>query len=66
MVLNSMNSFLSQLEADFAREFRALPKPDGLMSIDCTGILTGNADLELSDLERIEGICAMPREIGYE
>lgn len=39
-----------------------LPKPDGLMSIDCTGIMKGNADLELSDLERIEGIVAMPKE----
>ncbi|XTQ92598.1 hypothetical protein ACQR5W_11805 [Xanthomonas sacchari] len=61
-----MRDFMAQLDADFAREFRALPKPDGLMSIDCTGIMRGNADLELSDLERIEGICAMPREIGYE
>ncbi|WP_017907542.1 hypothetical protein [Xanthomonas sp. SHU 199] len=43
-----------------------LPKPEGLMSIDCTGVLKGNADLELSDIERIEGICAMLREIGYE
>lgn len=39
-----------------------LPKPDGLISIDCTGIMRGNADLELSDLERIEGVCALPTE----
>ncbi|WP_369913931.1 hypothetical protein AB8810_12955 [Xanthomonas sp. NCPPB 3005] len=43
-----------------------LPQPDGLEVTDCSGILTGNADLELSDLERIEGICALSEEIRYE
>ncbi|KAB7765371.1 hypothetical protein [Xanthomonas sp. LMG 12461] len=61
-----MNDLMRHLDQNFAREFRAIPKPDGLMSIDCTGIMKGNADLELSDIERIEGICAMPKEIGYE
>ncbi|ASL02170.1 hypothetical protein [Xanthomonas citri] len=39
-----------------------LPSPAGLDVIDCTGILLGNADLELSHIERIEGICVMPQE----
>lgn len=43
-----------------------LPKPDGLEVTDCSGVLRGNADLELSDLERIEGICALSEEIRYE
>lgn len=43
-----------------------IPKPDGLEVTDCTGILKGNADLELTDLERIEGICALSNEIRYE
>jgi hypothetical protein len=61
-----MRDLMRQLEQDFAREFRAIPKPDGLEVTDCSGILRGNADLELSDLERIEGIVAMDKEIGYE
>lgn len=30
-----------------------IPAPDPLAVVDCTGIFTGNADLELSDAERI-------------
>ncbi|WOB24778.1 MULTISPECIES: hypothetical protein [Xanthomonas] len=51
-------------DADFIAAMRAglpqLSAPAGLDVIDCTGILLGNADLELSDLERIEGICVLP------
>lgn len=36
-----------------------LPLPAGLDVIDCTGILLGNADLELPQIERIEGVPAM-------
>lgn len=61
-----MHDLLTKLEQDFAREFRKIPQPDGLEVTDCSGIIRGNADLELSDLERIEGICAMSQEIGYE
>jgi hypothetical protein len=43
-----------------------VPKPVGLEVTDCSGVIKGNADLELSDLERIEGIVAMDKEIGYE
>lgn len=43
-----------------------LPSPAGLDVIDCTGILLGNADLELSHIERIEGVCVMPLEIFHE
>ncbi len=43
-----------------------LPKPDGLEVTDCTGVMKGNDDLTLSHLERIEGIVAMDKEIGYE
>ncbi|XQA74641.1 hypothetical protein ACM9XA_03630 [Xanthomonas sacchari] len=43
-----------------------IPKPDGLEVTDCSGVMKGNADLELTDLERIEGIVALPKEIRYE
>lgn len=56
------NDFIQSMQ----RGIPPLPKPDGLMSIDCTGIMRGNADLELSDIERIEGVCVLPQEIGYE
>lgn len=36
-----------------------LPSLAGLDVIDCSGILLGNADLELSHIERIEGVPAM-------
>lgn len=39
-------------------------KAPGLDVIDCTGILLGNADLELSDLERIEGVCVLPERMA--
>ncbi len=61
-----MRDLMRQLEQDFAREFRAIPKPDGLEVTDCSGIIKGNADLELTDMERIEGICALSKEIRYE
>lgn len=57
-------------DADFITAMRTglpqLPSPAGLDVIDCTGILLGNADLELSHIERIEGVCVMPLENGYE
>lgn len=30
-----------------------LPSPSGLAVVDCTGVLKGNSDLELSEAERI-------------
>lgn len=57
-------------EADFIAAMRTglppLPSPTGLDVIDCTGILLGNADLELSHIERIEVVCVMPLENGHE
>lgn len=43
-----------------------IPQPDGLEVTDCSGIIKGNGDLELSDLERIEGIAALPKEYWHE
>ena len=57
-------------DADFITAMRTglpqPPSPAGLDVIDCTGILLGNADLELSHIERIEGVCVMPLENSYE
>lgn len=56
-------------DADFIEAMRTgLPpiKAPGIEVIDCTGILLGNADLELSHIERIEGVCALPLENGHE
>ena len=56
-------------DTDFIAAMRiGLPqiKAPGIQVIDCTGILLGNADLELSDIERIEGVCVMPLENGHE
>lgn len=57
-------------DTDFIQAMRIglpqLPSPAGLDVIDCTGILLGNADLELSHIERIEGVCVMPLEKGHE
>lgn len=44
-------------------EFKAMyPGPEAsegeLSSVDCTGILTGNADIEINNHESIHGICA--------
>ncbi|WDI91962.1 hypothetical protein [Xanthomonas campestris] len=55
-------------DADFIAAMRAgLPpiKAPGIEVIDCTGILLGNADLELSDIERIEGLLVMPLENSH-
>lgn len=54
-------------DTDFIQAMRiGLPqiKAPGIDVIDCTGILLGNADLELSHIERIEGVCVMPLEDG--
>lgn len=61
--------FMNQLEADFDKVMKTGLSPikaPGIDVIDCTGILLGNADLELSHIERIEGICVMSLENGYE
>lgn len=56
-------------DTDFIQAMRiGLPqiKAPGIDVIDCTGILLGNADLELSHIERIEGVCVMPLENDHE
>lgn len=56
-------------DTDFIAAMRTgLPpiKATGIDVIDCTGILLGNADLELSHIERIEGVCVTPLENGHE
>ncbi|NJB80337.1 hypothetical protein [Xanthomonas arboricola] len=56
-------------ETDFIQAMRiGLPqiKAPGIEVIDCSGILLGNADLELSHIERIEGLLVMPEENGHE
>lgn len=52
-------------DTDFIQAMRiGLPpiKAPGIEVIDCTGILLGNADLELSHIERIEGVCVLQTE----
>ncbi len=52
-------------DTDFIQAMRiSLPqiKAPGIEVIDCTGILLGNADLELSHIERIEGVSVLPQE----
>ncbi len=56
-------------DTDFIAAMRVgLPpiKAPGIEVIDCSGILLGNADPELSDIERIEGLLVMPEENGHE
>lgn len=55
-----MNHF-DRLDASFAQQFGGLPpikKPvsPGLASTDCTGLLLGNADIEINNHEAINGL----------
>lgn len=49
-------------DADFNQEMQqGLPPikpPAGLSTVDCTGLLLGNADIEINNHEAINGLCA--------
>lgn len=56
-----MNQF-DRLDAAFADQFGGLPpikKPvtPGTVSAVCTGLLLGNADIEINNREAINGVC---------
>ncbi len=58
-------SIRAHLDEQFAREFGGLPRIDppvnpyqpGLSVVDCSGVLTGNADIEINNWEAINGLC---------
>lgn len=49
-------------DADFIQEMQlGLPPikpPAGLSTVDCTGLLLGNANIEINQHEAIWGVCA--------
>lgn len=55
-----------RLDAAFAEQFGGLPPitppadpadPADLVATDCTGLLLGNADIEMNNREAIYGLC---------
>lgn len=65
-----MNHF-DRLDAAFADQFGCLPpikKPvsPGLVSTDCTGLLLGNADIEINNPEAIYGLYAEESSDGRD